>query len=88
MVHPCEQTLDGVDENIIGCLTSHGIRYRTEGTMLFYGVNGSVNGGESHITHLTQEVDCGVKQNVCGTNATKAEVCCMTVRYQMKEKKL
>eukprot|EP00957_Ditylum_brightwellii_P024403 1842415-Ditylum_brightwellii.AAC.1 len=71
MVHPCEQTLDGVDDNTIGCLTPHGNSSGTERTMLFHGVDGSVNGGESHLTHLIHEVDYGVKQNVCGPNETK-----------------
>eukprot|EP00957_Ditylum_brightwellii_P184840 14078205-Ditylum_brightwellii.AAC.1 len=34
------------------------------------GVDGSVDDGESHLTHLTHEVDCGVKQSVCGMNTT------------------
>eukprot|EP00957_Ditylum_brightwellii_P118956 9073089-Ditylum_brightwellii.AAC.1 len=62
MVHPHDQILDGVDNNNIGCLTSHGNSAGTEGTMLFYGVDGSVTGGESHLIHLTQEVDCYVKE--------------------------
>eukprot|EP00957_Ditylum_brightwellii_P101251 7715492-Ditylum_brightwellii.AAC.1 len=40
--------------------------------MLFHGVDGSVDGGESHITHLTHEVDCCVKQNASGTKETKS----------------
>eukprot|EP00957_Ditylum_brightwellii_P100895 7689910-Ditylum_brightwellii.AAC.1 len=71
MVHPCEQTLGGVDNNNIDCLTPHDNSSRTEGTMFFHGVDGSVDGGESHLTHLTHEVDCGVKQNACGPNETK-----------------
>eukprot|EP00957_Ditylum_brightwellii_P121360 9255110-Ditylum_brightwellii.AAC.1 len=72
MVHPCEQTLDGVDDNNIGCLTPHGNSSGTEGTMLFHGVDGSVDGCEGHLTHLTHEVDCGVKQNTRGPNTTKS----------------
>eukprot|EP00957_Ditylum_brightwellii_P147658 11244496-Ditylum_brightwellii.AAC.1 len=26
--------------------------------MLFHGINGGVDGGKNHLTHLTQEVDC------------------------------
>eukprot|EP00957_Ditylum_brightwellii_P173870 13236951-Ditylum_brightwellii.AAC.1 len=40
--------------------------------MLFHDVDGSVDGGESHLTNLTPEVDCGVKQNVCGPNVMKS----------------
>eukprot|EP00957_Ditylum_brightwellii_P002564 196782-Ditylum_brightwellii.AAC.1 len=50
--------LDGVDDNNIGCHTPHGNSAGTEGTMMFHGVNGVVDGGERHVTHLTQEVDC------------------------------
>eukprot|EP00957_Ditylum_brightwellii_P042866 3244553-Ditylum_brightwellii.AAC.1 len=72
MMHPCEQMLDGVDDNSIGCLTPHGNSSGTEGTMLFCGVDGIVDGGESHLTHLTHEVDCGAKLNACGLNAMKS----------------
>eukprot|EP00957_Ditylum_brightwellii_P127531 9725417-Ditylum_brightwellii.AAC.1 len=76
MVHQCARTLDDVDDNNIGCLTPHNNSAGTEGTMLFHGVDGSVNGDESHLTHLTQEVDFRVKerkkQNACGLNVTKS----------------
>eukprot|EP00957_Ditylum_brightwellii_P004759 362402-Ditylum_brightwellii.AAC.1 len=76
MVHPCKQMLADNDDNNIGCLTTHGNNAGVEGTMLFHGVNGSVDGGESHLTHLTQEVDCGVterkKQNRSSPNSTKS----------------
>eukprot|EP00957_Ditylum_brightwellii_P194088 14780971-Ditylum_brightwellii.AAC.1 len=50
---------------------------------MFHGVDGGVDGGEIHFTHLTQEVDCCLmerkKQNVSGEcqdhevlNATKS----------------
>eukprot|EP00957_Ditylum_brightwellii_P098750 7522656-Ditylum_brightwellii.AAC.1 len=50
--------LNDVDDNNIGCLTSHGNSAETEGRMMFHGVNGGVDGDEGHLTHLTQEVDC------------------------------
>eukprot|EP00957_Ditylum_brightwellii_P193225 14712826-Ditylum_brightwellii.AAC.1 len=48
--------------------------------MLFYGlddsVDDSVDGGDNHLTHLTQGVDCHLKsrkeQNTCSPNATKS----------------
>eukprot|EP00957_Ditylum_brightwellii_P020230 1525918-Ditylum_brightwellii.AAC.1 len=40
--------------------------------MLFHGVDDSVDGDESYLTHLTHEVDCYVKQNASGQNATKS----------------
>eukprot|EP00957_Ditylum_brightwellii_P055964 4241047-Ditylum_brightwellii.AAC.1 len=56
---------DGVDDNNIGCLKPHGNSAGTEGTILFHGVDGD----ESHLTHLTHEVDCCLmerkKQNAC-----------------------
>eukprot|EP00957_Ditylum_brightwellii_P179805 13696898-Ditylum_brightwellii.AAC.1 len=68
--------LVGVDDNNIGCLTPHGNSAGIEGIMLFHGVDGSVDGGGSHLTHLTQTVDCHLKvrkeQNMCGPNATKS----------------
>ena len=36
------------------------------------GVDGSVDSGESHLTHLTHEADCGVRQNVCDPNKMKS----------------
>eukprot|EP00957_Ditylum_brightwellii_P109835 8377588-Ditylum_brightwellii.AAC.1 len=76
MVHTHKQTLDNVDDNNIGCLTPHDNSTRAEGTMLFHGVDSSVDGGERHLTHLTQEVDCCVKerkkQNVHGRKSTKS----------------
>eukprot|EP00957_Ditylum_brightwellii_P103236 7868831-Ditylum_brightwellii.AAC.1 len=49
--------------------------------MLFRGVDGSVDGGENHLKHLTYEVDCVVKkkkkQHVYDPNAT--ENCCVKV---------
>eukprot|EP00957_Ditylum_brightwellii_P188023 14314528-Ditylum_brightwellii.AAC.1 len=41
--------------------------------MLFHGVNGSIDGDESHFTHLTHEIDCSVKQNTCSPNETKSK---------------
>eukprot|EP00957_Ditylum_brightwellii_P101087 7704328-Ditylum_brightwellii.AAC.1 len=42
--------------------------------MLFHGVEDSVDGGRSHLTHITQAVDCHLKarmkQNTCGLNVT------------------
>eukprot|EP00957_Ditylum_brightwellii_P199546 15211418-Ditylum_brightwellii.AAC.1 len=41
--------------------------------MLFHGVGDSADGGDKHLTHLTQAVDCLLKarmeQNMCGPNA-------------------
>eukprot|EP00957_Ditylum_brightwellii_P073219 5566349-Ditylum_brightwellii.AAC.1 len=41
--------------------------------MLFHDVDNSVDGGDKHLTHLTQAVDCCLKarteQNACGPNA-------------------
>eukprot|EP00957_Ditylum_brightwellii_P017491 1317897-Ditylum_brightwellii.AAC.1 len=33
----------------------------TDGTMLFHGVDKSVDGGDKHLTHLTQAVGCCLK---------------------------
>eukprot|EP00957_Ditylum_brightwellii_P081679 6213103-Ditylum_brightwellii.AAC.1 len=42
---------------------------RTDGTVLFHGVDNSDNGGDQHLTHLSQAVDCHLtersKQNKC-----------------------
>eukprot|EP00957_Ditylum_brightwellii_P085529 6505629-Ditylum_brightwellii.AAC.1 len=57
VVHPHKKILDGVDNSNIGCLTPHGNSSGTEGKLLFHGVDDSVNSGENHLTHLTQEVD-------------------------------
>eukprot|EP00957_Ditylum_brightwellii_P065020 4932335-Ditylum_brightwellii.AAC.1 len=53
MVHPCKHTLAGVDDNIIGCLTSHSNGAETEGAMLFHGVDIMlmVVTSTSHISH-------------------------------------
>eukprot|EP00957_Ditylum_brightwellii_P116761 8906319-Ditylum_brightwellii.AAC.1 len=75
MVHSCNGMLDDVDGNNIGCLTPHDNSAETEGTLMFHGVDGGVNCGESHLTHLTQEVDCCLmerkKQNVAKSNDGK-----------------
>eukprot|EP00957_Ditylum_brightwellii_P162921 12406136-Ditylum_brightwellii.AAC.1 len=34
---------------------------RTDGTMLFHGVDNSVDSGDKHLTHLTQSVGCCLK---------------------------
>eukprot|EP00957_Ditylum_brightwellii_P112123 8549190-Ditylum_brightwellii.AAC.1 len=43
--------------------------------MLCYGVEDSVDGGDNHLTHLTQVVGCCLKpikeQNACSPNITK-----------------
>eukprot|EP00957_Ditylum_brightwellii_P183665 13989763-Ditylum_brightwellii.AAC.1 len=54
MVHPHEQMLDGVDDNNIGCHMLHDNSAQTEGAMMLH----VVDGGENHLIHLTQEVDC------------------------------
>eukprot|EP00957_Ditylum_brightwellii_P143407 10925069-Ditylum_brightwellii.AAC.1 len=64
--------LDDADYNNICCLIPHGNSAGTEGALLLDDVDGSVGGGESRLTHLTQVVDCHVKQNMCGPNATKS----------------
>eukprot|EP00957_Ditylum_brightwellii_P140135 10678490-Ditylum_brightwellii.AAC.1 len=41
----------------------------TDGTMMFHGVDNSVDGGDKQLTHLTKAVDCCLKerseQNTC-----------------------
>eukprot|EP00957_Ditylum_brightwellii_P094246 7175966-Ditylum_brightwellii.AAC.1 len=73
MVHPCNHALVGIDDNTIGCLTSHSNSAGADGIMLFHGVDDSVDGSDKHLTHLTQAVDCHLKmrmkQNTCGPNA-------------------
>eukprot|EP00957_Ditylum_brightwellii_P142897 10887967-Ditylum_brightwellii.AAC.1 len=70
MAHPHNGTLDDVDDNNIGYLTPHGISARTEGAIMLHGVDGGVDGGETHLTNLTQKVDCNLvwkmKQNAGG----------------------
>eukprot|EP00957_Ditylum_brightwellii_P101473 7733023-Ditylum_brightwellii.AAC.1 len=76
MVHPCKCTLVGVDENNICCLTPQGNSAITEGTMLFHGVKDSADGGDKHLTHLTQAIDCHLtsrkEQHTGGPNTTKS----------------
>eukprot|EP00957_Ditylum_brightwellii_P063431 4814791-Ditylum_brightwellii.AAC.1 len=61
MVHPCKQVLDGVDDNNIGCLTPQGNGAGIEVTILFHGIDGSVDGGDNNLSYLTHEVDCCLK---------------------------
>eukprot|EP00957_Ditylum_brightwellii_P047989 3644363-Ditylum_brightwellii.AAC.1 len=61
MVHPCNRTLVGFDDNNTGCLTPHSNSAGTNGTMLFHGVDDSVDSGDKNLTHLTQSVDCCLK---------------------------
>eukprot|EP00957_Ditylum_brightwellii_P061408 4661177-Ditylum_brightwellii.AAC.1 len=83
MVHPCKQTLVGVDDNNIGCLTPHGNSAGIEKTMVFHGVDDSVDGGNNHLTSLTQAVHCHLqlrKEQTCAVQMQqKAEVFCITV---------
>eukprot|EP00957_Ditylum_brightwellii_P029549 2232424-Ditylum_brightwellii.AAC.1 len=69
MVHPCKQILVSADDNNIGCLIPHRNGAGTEGTMVFHGVDGSIDGGGSHLTHLTQEVDCRLRQEMSKIHA-------------------
>eukprot|EP00957_Ditylum_brightwellii_P194588 14821919-Ditylum_brightwellii.AAC.1 len=81
MVHPCNCTLVGVDDNNIVCLTPHNNSAGSDGTMLFHGVDNSVDDGDKHLTHLTQAVDCylkiGMEQNMCSPN----EMICRSVLF-------
>ena len=67
---------DGVDECVDDCFNRCVDSHVDCSVRKEDGVDDSVDGGDNHLTYVTQVVDCHLKsrkeQNVCGLNATKS----------------